>query len=125
MAQGEGELLFDCGGEIDGLDFPAEFFASAFGELIAEAGLVDAGALDLREGEQGVELGFDLGERLIEEFEAEAVVGEGADFFTEIDDAEVVVASDVEADVKWRGAGGEWRARALTRGPSLIGWEKG
>ena len=100
MSEGESELFFHRGSEIDGLYFPAEAFAGAFGELMAEAGLVDAGAFDLRQSEPGVELGFDLGERLTEEFEAQAVVGDGADFFTKVDDAEVVMASDVDADVE-------------------------
>jgi hypothetical protein len=34
--------------------------AGAFGKLVAKAGLVDAGAFDLRQGEEGVELGLDL-----------------------------------------------------------------
>jgi hypothetical protein len=100
VAEGEGELFFHGVSEIDGLDFPAEAFAGAFGELSAEAGAIDAGAFELRQSEEREELGFDLGKGLVEEFEAEAVVGDGADFFAEVDDAEVVVAGDVDAEVE-------------------------
>ena len=102
VAKGEGELFFDRGRKSDGLDFPAEAFAGAFGELDAEAGLIDTSAFELWEGEQRIELGFDLGEGLVEEFEAESVVGDGADFFAEIDDAEVVVAGDVDSNEERR-----------------------
>lgn len=98
MAEGEGELFFDRGRESDRLDFPAEALAGAFGELEAEAGLVDASAFELGKSEQRIELGLDFGEGLVVEFEAETVVGDGADFFAEIDDAEVVVAGDVNAN---------------------------
>ena len=74
LAQGEGELFFHGGSEVDGFDFPTEPFAGALGELRAQTGLIDAGAFDLGKREQREKLGFDLGERLIEEFEAQAVI---------------------------------------------------
>lgn len=49
-ADGEGEVFFHGLGEGDAFDFVfAEFLLGAFGELEAEAGLVDAAALYLRE----------------------------------------------------------------------------
>ena len=99
-AEGESKFFFRGQGEIDGLDFPAEALAGAFGELLADAGLVDASAFELGQGEERKELGFDLGERLVMEFEAEAIEHDGADFFADVDDAEVVVAGDVNAREK-------------------------
>jgi hypothetical protein len=97
-AEGEGEVFFYGRGEGDGFDFPAETRFGALGELEAEAGGVDATAFDLREFEEGIEFTFDFGEGFVFEFEAEAVVGDGADFFAEVDDAEVVAAGNVDAN---------------------------
>jgi hypothetical protein len=99
-AQCEGEFFLQRIGEIDGLDFPAEVFAGTFGEVGAESGLVNAGAFELRESEDGEEVGFDFGEWLVVEFEAQAVVHDAVDLFAEVDDAEVAVAGDVEAEVE-------------------------
>jgi len=99
-AEGEGELLFDWSCEGDGFDFPAEAMSGIFCEMHADTGGVDAGALKLREFEERVEFALDFGEGFVFEFDAEAVVGDIADALTDVDDAEVVLSSDVEAKVE-------------------------
>src|SRR5262249_8523996 len=54
-AQAEGEFLFCLRGEGDGFDFPTEAVFGAFGEVHADAGGVDAGALELGEFEERIE----------------------------------------------------------------------
>jgi hypothetical protein len=95
-AESESEFFFDGRGKSDGLDFPTEIGAGFFGELHAQAGGIDAGAFEGGQAQETIELGFDFGKGLIEEFEAEAVVDDGADFFAEVHDAEVVFAGDVD-----------------------------
>ena len=61
-AESEGELFFARRGKIDRFDFPTETLACLFGELGAHAGFVDAGALELRQAQERVKVGFDFGE---------------------------------------------------------------
>jgi len=61
-AKSEGELFFAWLGEIDGFHFPSEALAGLFGELGTHAGFVDAGALELRQAQERVKVGFDFGE---------------------------------------------------------------
>ena len=65
LTQAEREFFLHCWSEGDGLDFPGETFLGAFGQLRAEPGLIDARALELFEGEQTIEFGFDLSEGAI------------------------------------------------------------
>ena len=101
VAKGESELFFHRLSEIDGLDFPAEAFLGALGELVAEAGFVDAGAFEVGQREQRIELGLDLGVGLLLELEAEAVADGAVDLFADIDDAEVVVPGDIKTQIEF------------------------
>ena len=94
----ESEFFLEGGGEVDGLDFPAETFAGALSELDAHAGFVDASAFELGKAEERVEVGFDFGEGFVMELDAEAIVHDAADFFAEVDDAEVAAAGDVNTN---------------------------
>ena len=99
-AEAEGEFFFDRGGEGDGFDFPAEAMLGALGELDAHAGGVDAGAFELGKFEQRIEFALDFVEGFILEFEAEAIVGDVADLFADIEDAEIVLTRDINAEVE-------------------------
>ena len=80
-----------------------EFFDSGFGELEAEAGLVDRGVLEVREGEEGMEE-FSL---FIEGgiFEGIDMMGEEGviNFLDKEEDGEVVRAGEVDAEEEWGG----------------------
>ena len=95
--EGERELFFERLRKIDWLDLPTEALTGLFGELDAHARFVDARALELRKAEQRIESIFDFGEGLLVELDAKPVVNDGAEFFSDIDDAEVVFSGDVEA----------------------------
>src|SRR5204862_7567476 len=96
----EGEFFFGRGGEGDGLDLPTELLLGFFGELHAEAGGVDAATLDFRQGENPVKFLFDFGKGFVLKFDAEAVPHHVTDFLADIDDAEVLLASNIDADVE-------------------------
>jgi hypothetical protein len=99
-AEGEGEFLFFRRGETDGFDFPAETFAGALGEMLAHAGVVDAGAFELRKREDGEELIFDFGEGLIVEFEADQIGHYRILLLANIDYAEIARPGDVDAKIE-------------------------
>jgi hypothetical protein len=99
-AKAEGEFFFDGRGEGDGFDFPIETFGGAFGELRAEAGSVDAGAFELAQAEQAKEGGLDFGETTAAHFDAEPIPDDVTDFLADVEDAEIVFAGDVEAEVE-------------------------
>ena len=65
----------------------------------------------MREFKEAKEFGFDFGEGTALEFEAGAVPDDVADFFADVDDAEVVFAADVDAEIEGRVAGDEWEER--------------
>ncbi len=109
-AQAERKFLFHRRGEGDGFDFPFEAFRGAFGELRAEAGGIDAGAFDLAQAKEAKEGGLDFRETAAAHFDAETVPNDVADFFADVEDAEVVFAGDVEAEVE-NGVGGGKRNR--------------
>ncbi len=98
-AEAEGELLFDGRRYCNGLDFAAELELCVFSELLAVAVFVDAGAPELWEFEQAIEVVLGDVEWGLVEFEAEAVVHDAVDFCSDVDDAEVVVAGGVKAEV--------------------------
>ncbi len=99
-AEAESELLFDGRGYCDWLDFAAELELCIFSELLAVTVFVDAGASELWEFEQAVEVVLGDVEWGLVEFEAEAVVHDAVDFGSDVDDAEVVVAGGIEAEVE-------------------------
>lgn len=109
-AEAEGEFFFHRRGEGDGFDFPFEAFGSAFGELSAEAGGIDAGAFDLAQGKEAKEGCLDFGESAATHFDAETVPNDVADFLADVEDAKVMFAGDVEAEVE-DGVGGGKRNR--------------
>src|SRR5262245_36769128 len=124
-AQAEGEFFFDGRGKGDGLNFPFESFGGAFGELSAEAGGVDAGAFDLGQAKETKECGLDFGETAAAHFDAEPVPDDVADFFANVEDAEVVFARDVEAEVENRVLRVEGRGEregSACRGWVVVGW---
>ena len=85
---------------MDGIDAARERPGGAFGELHADAGGIDATAVNIGEREEGPENIFDFVERPVLEFNAAAVPHDIADFFAEIDDAEVMFARDIHADIE-------------------------
>ena len=95
-----GELFFQLGGEGDAFDFPAPVLVSAFGQLHADPGSVDASALEFGQAQEAVEFVFLFGKGFVGKFDAEAVPDDVADFFADVDDGEVVFAANVEAEDK-------------------------
>src|SRR5262249_5520197 len=82
-------LFLERCGKGDRLDFATELAFGFVGYLHAEAAGVDAAAPQLGHAQQAVELETDLGESFVGEFDAHAVPDDVADFFAEIQDAEV------------------------------------
>src|SRR5581483_624781 len=93
-------------------------FAGSFGELHSHSGAVNAGALEFGQGEEAIEFEFDFGKGFGVEFKAEAVPNDVADSLTNVYDAEVLVAGDVETEVEgglMAGSGGAGEVLAQFR----------
>ena len=88
------------GTEVDAFDFPAGAFPGALVKVGADGAGIEAGTLDLGQGQEGKEICFDLGEWAVMEIDAEAVPDYVADFFADIDDAEIFGPGDVHADIQ-------------------------
>ena len=101
--EADGEFLFYAGCKNDRLDFVAELFFGALGQLRAQAAGVDTRPLDLAQSEQAIKRVLDFGEGAVEEFDAEAVPDDVADLLADVEDAEIFFAGDVEAQIKLRG----------------------
>lgn len=107
-AEGVGEGFFDGVGEGDGFDaVGAEGAEGIFGELAAEAGLVDGGFAEVGEGEEVVEDFFlDVEGGILEGDELAGEEG-GVDVFEEPEDGEVVGAADIDAEEEVVGGAGD------------------
>jgi hypothetical protein len=99
-SEAESEFFFDLRSEGNWFDFPAETLAGAFGKLHAEASGINAGTFELAQFEETIEFEFNFGEGFVLEFNSATIPQDVADFFADVDDAEVVFAGDVEAKIK-------------------------
>ena len=100
-AEAVGHFFFEGGGEGDGFDFPAVTLAGAFGELHAQACGIDAGAFELGEFEETVKSELDFGEGFVLKFDSATIPEDIADFFADVEDAQVILPGYIDAEEEW------------------------
>ena len=69
----------------------------SYSELHAWSAVIDAGPLELRQAQDGIEVGFDFGEGFIMEFDFQAIVEDAVDFLGDVYDGELLRAGDINA----------------------------
>jgi hypothetical protein len=124
-AEGEGHFFFERGGEGDGFDFVTEVASGVLGEFDAHAAGVDASASNLREFEQTPKWGADFFEGFVVDFDAETIVGDGADFFANVDDGEIADAGYIETQIELGRFGGDAGDGVLVSGCGMQEGEVG
>src|SRR5882672_3455456 len=98
----ESEFFLERRSERYRFDFPAEAILGFFGQLRAEAAGVNTGAVKLGKTQQWIQVGFDFGEGLVVQLDAEAVPDHVAYFLADVDDAQIAFPGDVHAEKELR-----------------------
>jgi hypothetical protein len=102
-AKTEREFLLGSQGKTEGFDLPAKLSFGFLSHLIADAGVIDAAAFDLREPKEAIEFEAHFGIGFVLELEPEPIVGDIAQFFADIDDEEIIFAADIDASEEGTG----------------------